>query len=62
MAIVAALFVTLFALASAQVAEKVKVGFYSEALCPGCDQLAESTMNRAVKEVRFFTLFPLISL
>ena len=31
--------------------EKVNVGFYSEALCPGCDALAEGSMNEAVEKV-----------
>ena len=52
MALSAIILATLVALAASQKSEKVVVGFYSEALCPGCDQLAESTMNQAVKEVR----------
>ncbi|XP_065190046.1 uncharacterized protein LOC135820917 [Sycon ciliatum] len=51
MAALAFVFLSLVAAAASQGAEKVTVGFYSEALCPGCDQLAETTMNKAVKEL-----------
>jgi hypothetical protein len=35
-------------LASAICAEKVKIGFYSESLCPYCNQFATTSMSTAL--------------